>query len=271
MKTKDFIEMLRRVDPDGEAHLRFNNGEIPVSCELKEGYWDGPYTYIDDRGNYVTTSRGYKVDVNMVDLEEHVWNVYDHYDSVMSTWEGVRNMLVFDFGNYTDEGQRKGRENIILAKAEEHFKEANELYTRLHEEKVDEAVSKIGNNLDSKKKYMSGDELNTWLVGRLVSGKMSVVVAEAVAKSMLNRLERAAIIESAKAEAEETIEEVIETIEEKTIEEIEVAEITEDVEIETGEELAETLVTEFLTEETTEEQTTEVPKKRTRWFGLFDK
>lgn len=46
MKTNDFIKMLQKEDPTGEAFIRINN-EPMISVELKPGYWDSPYNYIE--------------------------------------------------------------------------------------------------------------------------------------------------------------------------------------------------------------------------------
>ena len=47
MTTSQFIKMLQEADPSGEAHIRMDGG-IPLFAELKPGYWDGPYEYIDE-------------------------------------------------------------------------------------------------------------------------------------------------------------------------------------------------------------------------------
>jgi len=72
MKTKELIKLLQEEDPSGEAHVRMPGG-VPVHVELKEGYYDGPYSYIDEDGNFVETDNGEKVDVYCTDLEEFVW------------------------------------------------------------------------------------------------------------------------------------------------------------------------------------------------------
>ena len=52
MTTSQFIKMLQEADPSGEAHIRMEGG-IPLFAELKPGYWDGPYEYIDEDDNYL--------------------------------------------------------------------------------------------------------------------------------------------------------------------------------------------------------------------------
>lgn len=72
MKTPDFIKMLQEGDPKGECHVRLPGG-IPEHVEIKEGYYDGPYTYIDSDGNFVMTEKGLKLDVYCTELEDFVW------------------------------------------------------------------------------------------------------------------------------------------------------------------------------------------------------
>lgn len=71
MTTSEFIEILKKADPSGEAHIRMEGG-IPLFAELKPGYWDGPYSYIDKDDNYVYTSAGSKVDIYCVDIWDFV-------------------------------------------------------------------------------------------------------------------------------------------------------------------------------------------------------
>jgi hypothetical protein len=77
MKTKDFIKMLQEEDPTGESHVRLPGG-VPTYVEQKPGYYDGAYSYIDDGGNFVTTTKGYKIDVYAQDLEDFIWSEQDY-------------------------------------------------------------------------------------------------------------------------------------------------------------------------------------------------
>ena len=119
MKTKDFIKMLQEADPEGEAHIRMTGG-IPYYAELKEGYWDGPYSYIDDQGNYVYTTQGLKVDLYQKDIEEFVESAFNLHDPNRNTWESIKNKFKFSLG-YSIESQRKEREDSILKEAKESF------------------------------------------------------------------------------------------------------------------------------------------------------
>lgn len=73
MKTKDFIKMLQEADPSGEAYVRIDGG-APAYAWLKEGYWDGPYAYLDEDGTYVKSTAGMKVDIYTRTPEDIVWD-----------------------------------------------------------------------------------------------------------------------------------------------------------------------------------------------------
>jgi hypothetical protein len=100
MKTKDFIKMLQEADPSGEAYIRMEGG-IPFTAELKEGYWDGPFSYIDEEGNYVYSTNGLKVDVHCYskwDFVEKWSKSYDPKNNKEEEWEFVKSKFKFDLG-----------------------------------------------------------------------------------------------------------------------------------------------------------------------------
>jgi hypothetical protein len=130
MTTKDFIKMLQEADPSGEAHIRMEGG-IPVYAELKAGYWDGPYSYIDDEGNYVYSSNGSKVDLYCRDIEGFVEHNFDFFDP--DGWEKIKNKFKFDL-TYSIESQRKEREDSILKTAKEAWDMHYEMEERFFEE-----------------------------------------------------------------------------------------------------------------------------------------
>ena len=90
MKTKDFIKMLQDADPTGECHIRLGDG-IPWFAERKEGYWDGPYQYMDEDGNLVISTKGDKVDIHAVDYEEFIWNNDGDYSKIKFDLSYVEN------------------------------------------------------------------------------------------------------------------------------------------------------------------------------------
>lgn len=81
MKTKDFIKMLQEADPSGEAYVRIDGG-APAYAWLKEGYWDGPYAYLDENGVYVKSTAGMKVDIYTRTPEDIIWDCHGDMDEI---------------------------------------------------------------------------------------------------------------------------------------------------------------------------------------------
>jgi len=117
MKTKDFIKMLQKEDPSGESHIRMSGG-IPIGCEGKAGYWDGPYEYIDEDGNYVYTTQGGKVDIYTLDIFDFVGRQIDRRNT--PSWDEVKAKFKFDL-TYSIPEHREERTNLILKEAEEAY------------------------------------------------------------------------------------------------------------------------------------------------------
>lgn len=91
MKTKDFIKMLQEADPSGEGYVRLPGGGAPWFAEAKEGYWDGPYQYLEfgeERKFYphdavlVTSTKGYKVDIHVMELDTIIWDENGDLDKI---------------------------------------------------------------------------------------------------------------------------------------------------------------------------------------------
>ncbi len=66
--------MLQDADPTGEAHVRLPGGGAVYFAERKEGYWDGPYMYLEgdhhmSHATLVISTKGDKVDIHTVDLD----------------------------------------------------------------------------------------------------------------------------------------------------------------------------------------------------------
>lgn len=105
MKSKDFIKMIQEADPSGEAHVRLSYdspyGGIPFFCELKEGYWDGAYSYINDDGNYVYSIMGLKLDINHMTVEDYVHDRYGTYNpNITDMWETIKNKFIFELDGF---------------------------------------------------------------------------------------------------------------------------------------------------------------------------
>lgn len=102
MKTKDFIKMLQEEDPSGESYLRINGDPI-YHVEQKEGYWDGPYSYLekgeDGKPIWVQSTKGNKVDVYSMDL-------YDFAERFQGNWEEMEKHIRVEY-TYLDNGQKE--------------------------------------------------------------------------------------------------------------------------------------------------------------------
>ena len=112
MKTKDFIKMLERADPTGEAHIRMDGG-IPVAALKVPGYYDGAYCYFDDNNNYVTADRDDKVDIYCVDVVDYVFDLPDEL-----TLDEIKSRFIFDLydSNWSNKN-RIERTNSLIEKS----------------------------------------------------------------------------------------------------------------------------------------------------------
>jgi hypothetical protein len=135
MKTKEFIKMLQEADPSGEAHIRMEGG-IPRFAELKPGYWDGPYSYLDEDGNWVYSSEGDKVDIHCFDRYDYVSEMFTTYS--IPTWGEVRSKFKFRLG-YSDNSER---EENSLTDAKEAFEHSTEMYQGFKVEEEELALSR---------------------------------------------------------------------------------------------------------------------------------
>lgn len=130
MTTKEFIQMLQEADPSGNAHIRMEGG-IPLCAELKEGYWDGPYSYVDEEGNYVYSTKGNKVDIHCRDIHGFVEYHFDLFEP--GNWERIKQMFKFEL-SYSISEHRKEREDRVIASAKEAWDEYYEIYNKFFEE-----------------------------------------------------------------------------------------------------------------------------------------
>lgn len=126
MTTGEFIKMLQEADPSGTAHIRMSEG-IPMGAELKPGYWDGPYSYIDENGNWVYTTSGQKVDIWCTEIYDFISDKIDTYQR--PSWNEIKAKFKFDLG-YSIPEHRTERENSILKQAKESYDETIELHEK---------------------------------------------------------------------------------------------------------------------------------------------
>lgn len=158
MTTKEFIEMLRKADPDGTAHIRMSGG-VPYYAELKAGYWDGPYSYIDKDGKWIKTSQGVKVDIYCKEPSDYVWdnemewNPYTEPEE--EAWERLKQLFVFDFNNYCVPEQRQERIDAFLKDLKEDFDSYVEYQRKSTKEYLEEVLNKYkkGYRYFQKKDY----------------------------------------------------------------------------------------------------------------------
>lgn len=128
--------MLQDADPNGTAHIRMNGG-VPIAAELKAGYWDGPYSYIDEEGNWVYSSEGTKVDLWCNTIDEFVDELVDTFN--IPEWEDVKKKFKFKL-TYSNESQRKEREDVILKQAKTAYDDDVEMHKKIEEEYITRAL-----------------------------------------------------------------------------------------------------------------------------------
>ena len=135
MKTKDFIKLLQEEDPSGEGYIRIGQGPITAVVQ-KEGYWDGPYSYLEKSGDgkpiWVETTKGYKVDIYTMDL-------FDFAERFQGDWEKMKEHIRIEY-TYLDDGKRHS-EFLKHAKeeCEAYKKMKDEHYERSYKEMVENA------------------------------------------------------------------------------------------------------------------------------------
>lgn len=135
MTTNEFIEMLRKADPKGEGHLRMSGG-VPRYAEAKEGYWDGPYQYIDDDGNFVTSIAGYKVDIHCTDIEDFASDLADRAEN--QKWEDIEGKFKFELGGYSNTNQRNDRIKGYIERARGSWEQMKGIQKTLYDRSFNE-------------------------------------------------------------------------------------------------------------------------------------
>lgn len=138
MTTAEFIKQLQEADPDGTAHIRMSGG-IPRFAELKEGYWDGPYSYINENGEYVYSINGLKIDIHCIDIMDFVEENYSHGET---SWEDIEKLFKFELDGYCNVSQRDERKDRILNQAKKDFDELFEIHDKMYKKQLGEAIEK---------------------------------------------------------------------------------------------------------------------------------
>lgn len=169
MTTGEFIKMLQKEDPSGKLHIRMPGG-VPYFAESKEGYWDGPYFYIDEEGNMVYSSLDGKVDVHCLDVSGFVEQNFSLNFPGRNTWEDIRKKFKFKLGNYAVKEHQIQRQEQILTEAKEAF----DMIYEIHKDSYDNSLKEMIQNAEKgwtwfqDKKIDSGDpkmhKFYTWKV-----------------------------------------------------------------------------------------------------------
>lgn len=139
MTTNEFIEMLKKEDPSGQAHVRMSGG-VPIFAELKDGYWDGPYNYLDDDENLVISTMGSKVDIHTMD----VWDFVEDNMSGSTSFDDIQEKIKFDMGNMLSERNKELRVDPIIKEAREAYDSIKEIKDRLYKEGLNTMIENAG-------------------------------------------------------------------------------------------------------------------------------
>lgn len=155
MTTAELIKILQEADPSGEAHIRMDGG-IPKYAVLKEGYWDGPYSYLDENDNWVYSTKNNKVDLYCEDIEDFVSESMDTYD--IPDWEEIKSKFKFELSCYANDSQRIEKEESFLKRVKVHYDSSASMYNKFRKEGDKRAIER------SNKGW-------TWFQNKLVDDK----------------------------------------------------------------------------------------------------
>lgn len=170
MKTNELIKLLQEEDPNNECHVRF--GGAIVGVERKEGYWDGPYSYINDKKQFVISTRDDKIDIHCTDVEDFIW---DH--------DGDYSDVIFDFEGYSREALENKKESYLKT-----FKKSSDEFKRLDKQLKEQFFFEVVEKLQKGWKIREDKDKGKWnkvqmnfvnkigiRAGQLCIGEMSVV------------------------------------------------------------------------------------------------
>lgn len=170
MKTKEFIEMLQGADPSGEAHIRLGDG-VPYAAELKFGYWDGPYKYMEN-DKFIVSTEDFKVDIHCMDIDDFVDENYGGFSPNHKTWDEIKDLFEFKF-TYAIKSQKQERIDRYLKIAKEAYDNTHNIYEKQRIGMLNKSVinydkgwtyfqNKLVDSPDSKK--FNDHYYYTWLV-----------------------------------------------------------------------------------------------------------
>lgn len=159
MTTSELIKLLQDADPEGNSHVRILGDGIPYYVVKQQGYWDGPYDYIDEDGNYVQTTEDYKVDIGTIDLYDYLERKFDR----TARWEDVEKSIIT---RYTSEDSInvKQRERLLKRFRDEYDEYVN-IQTCLYENSKTEMIKNAQNGwLWFQDKRVDDNEIPNWYV-----------------------------------------------------------------------------------------------------------
>lgn len=101
MKTKELIEELKEVDPEGELDVVLKNGDAVIAVDATYGFWDGPYGVYKDNKSYTLKNTGQKLILYSINEEDMVFDNAEYYEQLYKHW---REYIHFDFSeSYREE------------------------------------------------------------------------------------------------------------------------------------------------------------------------
>lgn len=113
MTTSELIDRLRAADPEGNTHI--SCGGTFVDVYVEPGFYDGPYSYINEDGKYEISDKGNKVVIINKDLQDFVYDlVIDSREK--PTLDEVFDKIIFNIGKSSSER--------LKSKVEKYYKEA---------------------------------------------------------------------------------------------------------------------------------------------------
>jgi hypothetical protein len=138
MKTKELIKLLQEADPEGESHIRMSGG-VPYFAEHKPGYYDGPYEYIDENGNWVYSTQGSKVDLYCKDMFDFIENEFYLHDPQKNNWDYIKTFFKTDLTYLNPDDRIEGFYKRAKQEFDEVFEVENSIYQRHLEQLKDNA------------------------------------------------------------------------------------------------------------------------------------
>jgi len=83
MKTKELINQLQKLDPEGNTHVMLSTGALE-RIELKRSWYDGKLEYIDEeQDTYIITMEGDKIVLYAIDYEGWIYYHDGDYSNIV--------------------------------------------------------------------------------------------------------------------------------------------------------------------------------------------